>query len=67
VPHSRHLFKENPRFVQNFKSKPNSLKGNFQLILFLISETMFKVWHSAGKNHHFISQKCMYPKLTSKT
>ncbi len=72
VPHSQCSLKENPKFLQNFRSKNNTLKENFwQIFLFYIchcnSGLAFK-----SKNYFIVAQNCMYfigensPKLHQK-
>jgi hypothetical protein len=60
VPHSQCSLRENPKFLQNFGPKNNTLKGN-SILLF-----SFNNYHSIlgltikGKNYSFLSQSCVY-------
>jgi hypothetical protein len=49
VPHSQCLLKENPKFLQNFRSKNNTLKENFDFYFCLISAILMKAWLSKVK------------------
>jgi hypothetical protein len=60
VPHSQCSLRENPKFLQNFRSKNNTLKEKIWL------EFLFNVCHyNSGlsfkiKNYYINSQNCMY-------
>jgi hypothetical protein len=60
VPHSQCSLRENPKFLQNFKSKNYILKSNFSLIfLFTISHCNSGLAFQS-KNYYITSQNCMY-------
>jgi hypothetical protein len=54
VPHSQCSLRENPNFLQNFRPKNNTLKGNVSLLF------SFTIYHSVlsltfkGKNYYFM-------------
>jgi hypothetical protein len=60
VPHSECSLKENPRFLQNFRPKNSTLRGN---VLLLFS---YNIYHSIlgltfkGKKNCFMSQNCVH-------
>ena len=60
VPHSQCLLKENPKFLQNFRSKSYRPKENFCLIFAIAIQT----WYSKVKTIVFHKKK--FPKLKSK-
>jgi hypothetical protein len=60
VPHSQRSLRENPKFLQNYRSKNNLLKGKAWIlfsfnICHIILGLIFK-----SKNNYFISQNCVY-------
>jgi hypothetical protein len=60
VPHSQCSLKDNPKFLQNFRSNNNTFKANFlQIFLFIIchcnSGLAFK-----SKIYYIASQNCMH-------
>jgi hypothetical protein len=60
VPHSQCSLWENPKLLQYFWSKNNTLQGNFWLIF------LFNICHCnsgvafKSKNYYIASQNCMY-------
>jgi hypothetical protein len=52
VPQSQCSLRENPKFLQNFRSKNNTLKKNIDQYLCLISVIVIQAWHSKVKLFH---------------
>jgi hypothetical protein len=46
VPHSQSSLRENQNFLQNFRSKHNTLKWNFDKFFHLIPAIISQAWHS---------------------
>jgi hypothetical protein len=60
VPHSQCSLRENPKFLQNFRTKNNTLKGIFWLIfLFNISHCNSGLAFKS-KNYFIAAQNCVY-------
>jgi hypothetical protein len=60
VPHSQRSPRENPKFLQNFRSKNNWLKENFWLkFLFNFSHCKSGLAHTIQK-YYIASQNCVY-------
>jgi hypothetical protein len=72
VPHSQCSLRENPKFLQNFRSKSNTLRENSWLIFFLNICRCNSSLEFKSENYSLASQNCMYflrensPKLSQK-
>jgi hypothetical protein len=59
VPHSQCSLRENSKFLQNFRSKNNTLKETFWLIFCLISAIVTGLGFKS-KNYFIAAQNCKY-------
>jgi hypothetical protein len=56
VPHSQCSLRENPKFLQNFRFKNNTLRENISLIFLYNIAILIQAWHSKVKTIKYFSK-----------
>jgi hypothetical protein len=57
VPHSQCSLRENPKVLQNFRPKNNTLGENFDQYFGSISDITIQAWHSKAKKNYYITSQ----------